>query len=214
MHIPDGFLNEAIWIPAVVVSAAAISIASKKSKSFNDEKAIPRLGLVSAFIFAAQMINFPVAAGTSGHLLGASLATALMGPWLSVLSLSIVLIIQCLIFQDGGLTALGANIFNMAIVAVTVSYIIQKIFSKSEKYKIFGIALSSFFSVIAASFLCSLELGFSGIIPVKYVVPAMTLIYSLIGIGEAVITVMVYKAILRIIPDYNLYFFDNKNLSK
>ena len=204
MHIPDGFLSAEVWIPATVVSTAALALSVRKSNKLFLDKSIPRIGIISAFIFAAQMINFPVAGGTSGHLLGASLAVALLGPWLASVSLSLVLIIQCLLFQDGGVTALGANIFNMAFVGVFSAYFVQKLFSKSLKFKSIGILISSWFSVMAASFACSIELGFSNLAPFNIVVPAMLIIHSIIGVGEAIITLPVYKAVCKIIPDIEL----------
>jgi len=210
MHIPDGFLKNEVWIPAACVSITLVSIAIKKSNNTLSDKSIPRLGIISAFIFAAQMINFPVAGGTSGHLLGAALAVALMGPWLASVSLSLVLIIQCLIFQDGGLTALGANIFNMAFVGVFSAYFIQKLFSFSPKLLNTGIILSSFFSVVAASFACSIELYFSDLAPFNVVVPAMLIVHCLIGIGEALITLAVYKSICKIFPEINIFGYKQK----
>ncbi|HEY5535367.1 MAG TPA: energy-coupling factor ABC transporter permease [Ignavibacteria bacterium] len=210
MHIPDGFLTNEVWIPAAVVSAAAISIAVRNSNKQLLEKSVPRLGIISAFIFAVQMINFPVAGGTSGHLLGSALAVALMGPWLASVSISLVLIIQCLLFQDGGVTALGANVFNMAIVGVFSAYFIQKIFSRNSKFFKYGIILSAWFSVVAASFACSLELSFSEVAPYNVVIPAMLIIHSLIGIGEAIITLAVYNSVCKFIPDmHNNNFLNN-----
>ena len=201
MHIPDGFLANEVWIPVAVISTAALSLSVRNSNKQLLDKSIPRLGIISAFIFAAQMINFPVAGGTSGHLLGAALAVALMGPWLASVSLSLVLIIQSLLFQDGGVTALGANIFNMAFVGVFTAYFIQKLFSVNSKLFNLGIILSAWFSVVTASLACALELYFSNITPFLFVVPAMTVIHSIIGIGEAIITVAVYFSICKFIPD-------------
>jgi len=204
MHIPDGFLSAEVWIPATVVSTAALALSVRKSNKLFLDKSIPRIGIISAFIFAAQMINFPVAGGTSGHLLGASLAVALLGPWLASVSLSLVLIIQCLLFQDGGVTALGANIFNMAFVGVFSAYFVQKLFTKNSKLSSTGILISSWFSIVVASFICSLELGFSNLAPFNIVVPAMLIIHSIIGVGEAIITLPVYMTVKKIIPDFEL----------
>lgn len=205
MHIPDGFLSPEVWIPATVISAGALSFSLRKSNKLLLDKSIPRIGVISAFIFAAQMINFPVAGGTSGHLLGAALAVALLGPWLASVSLSLVLIIQCLLFQDGGVTALGANIFNMAFVGVFTAYFIQRIFTRNSRLNIAGILISSWFSIVAASFICSLELGFSNLAPFNVVIPAMLIVHSIIGIGEALITFPVYLSVRKIIPELGVF---------
>ena len=203
MHIPDGFLSTEVWVPAAIVSAGALTISLRKSNKLLLDKSIPRIGIISAFIFAAQMINFPIAGGTSGHMLGASLAVALLGPWLSSVALSLVLIIQCLLFQDGGVTALGANIFNMAFVGVFSAYFVQKLFSKSPRLHSTGILISAWFSVVAASFVCSLELGISNLAPMNIVISTMLIIHAIIGVGEALITLPVYIAVCKIIPDFN-----------
>ena len=162
------------------------------------------MGVMSAFIFAAQMINFPVIGGTSGHLLGGVLAVVLLGPYAGAVVLTCVLIVQCLIFQDGGLTALGANIFNMSIVGTMGGYFIYRIISRiweGNRGIIMGTAIASWFSVVAASAFCAMELGISGTSPLKIVLPAMVGVHMLIGIGEAVITIIVVKFILQVRPD-------------
>lgn len=212
MHIPDGFLTSEVWVPAAVVSAGALAVSLKKSGKLLYDKSIPQIGIISAFIFAAQMINFPIAGGTSGHLIGAALAVALLGPWLASVCLSLVLIIQCLLFQDGGVTALGANIFNMAFVGVFSAYFVQKLFSLNPKLKKTGIVISSWFSVVAASAVCSLELGFSNLAPVNIVLSAMLIVHAIIGIGESVITLPVYMAVCKIIPEYNPEYKDKKTV--
>lgn len=129
MHIPDGFLDTKTWVAADALSVGAIGYSIKKSREELEERQVPKLGIVAAFIFAAQMINFPVAGGTSGHLLGAALAAILMGPWSACLIISTVLVIQCLVFQDGGITALGGNIFNMAVLGVLTAFLTYRVLS-------------------------------------------------------------------------------------
>ncbi|GAH69772.1 unnamed protein product, partial [marine sediment metagenome] len=164
------------------------------------EKHVPLMGVLAAFIFAAQMLNFPIAGGTSGHLIGAALAAILLGPWASVLIMSCVLIAQCLIFQDGGLLALGANIFNMGIVASFSSYYLYRLaislLGNSRKGKLIGGFIGAWGSVFLASIVCAIELAISGASPIGVVLPAMAGLHALIGIGEGLITVAVLSLVL------------------
>lgn len=194
MHIPDGFLDAKTWISAAVLSAGAIGYSVRKSREELDDKQVPKLGIMAAFIFAAQMINFPIAGGTSGHLLGAAMATILLGPWNACLIISTVLFIQCLAFQDGGLTAMGGNIFNMAVVGVITALIIYKMLSKifkSSGGRNVSIFLASWLSVFMASLMATVELSISGTVPFAVAFPAMAGWHALIGIGEGLITVVV-----------------------
>jgi len=194
LHIPDGFLDAKTWISAAVLSAGAIGYSVKKSREELDDKQVPKLGIMAAFIFAAQMINFPIAGGTSGHLLGSAMATILLGPWNACLVISTVLFIQCLAFQDGGLTALGGNIFNMAVVGVITALIIYKMLSKifkSSGGRNVSIFLASWLSVFVASLMATVELSISGTVPFAVAFPAMAGWHTLIGIGEGLITVVV-----------------------
>ncbi len=127
MHIPDGFLNMTTVAATGVASAGGVGVAVKMAANKIGEKQVPLMGMLAAFIFAAQMLNFPVAGGTSGHLIGGALAAILIGPWAGVIIMAAVLIAQSLIFQDGGLLALSANIFNMGIVAVFTAYFVNKL---------------------------------------------------------------------------------------
>lgn len=192
MHIPDGFLSIPVSIVLWVVSIIVIGIALRKTNKQLGEKEIPLMGILAAAIFAGQMLNFSVTGGTSGHLLGAALATILLGPWAAILVMTSVVSIQALVFQDGGLIALGANLFNMAVVGVFVSYavltIVNKIF-KNEKTALFsGAVISAWFAIFIASLGCALELALSGTSPANIAVPAMASIHALIGVGEALIT--------------------------
>lgn len=204
MHIPDGFLAPSVWGSLWIASSAGIGWAIKKTKELLKDKTIPLMGVMSAFIFAAQMLNFPVMGGTSGHLLGGVLAAVLLGPYAGVIVLTCVLIVQCLIFQDGGLTALGANIFNMAIVGTMGGYFVYALIRRAMG-KAGGIliatAIASWFSVVLAASFCAIELAISGTSPLKIALPAMAAVHAIIGIGEAIITVLVVSFVLKVRPD-------------
>jgi cobalt/nickel transport system permease protein len=163
------------------------------------------LGLASAFIFAAQMLNFPVLGGTSVHLTGANLVAVILGPAAAVLVMSSVLILQCLMFADGGITALGANIFNMAIVAPFAGYavyrLLYKLLGNNQRGRFTAIAFASWFSAVAASIMCAGQLALSGIVKWNVVFPAMAGIHMLIGLGEAIITTFVIATIARLSPE-------------
>jgi len=192
MHIPDGFLSIPVSIVLWIVSVVVIAIALRKTSKQLGEKEIPLMGILAAAIFAGQMLNFSVTGGTSGHLLGAALATILLGPWSAILVMTSVVSIQALLFQDGGLITLGANLFNMAVVGVFVSYavlfLVKKLI-KNEKTSLFvGSVLAAWCAIFLASLACALELAASGTSPANIAIPAMGSIHALIGVGEAIIT--------------------------
>jgi len=204
MHIPDGFLSTETWAAAWVVSAGAVGYSVKRTSRVLKDRTIPLMGVLSAFIFAAQMVNFPVMGGTSGHLLGGVLAAVLLGPYAGATALACVLTFQCLVFQDGGLTALGANIFNMAVAGTMGGYGVYRMIVKTSDDKkaiIVGTAVASWFSVVLASVLCALELAASKTAPVGVVLPAMAGVHALIGVGEAVITGAIVATVLKTRPD-------------
>jgi len=200
MHIPDGFLAPQVFGSLWAVGVGGLALALKKTKEILKDKAVPLMGVTAAFIFAAQMLNFPILGGTSGHLLGGVLAAVLLGPYAGTIVISLVLIVQCLIFQDGGLTALGANIFNMAFLGAMGGYFIYRLFRKKTGL-IISVGLASWFSVVVASFACAIELAISGTSALSIVIPAMVGIHMLIGIGEAIITCLVINFVLRVRPD-------------
>ncbi len=205
MHIPDGFLSWEVCSAGYLVSAAATVYAVKQLKKETDEKIAPLMGVTAAFIFAAQMLNFPVAGGASGHFLGALLAMLMMGPWAGLLMMDLVLLVQCLGFADGGLTALGANTCNMGIVGGLSGYLVFKLVSsilrQNQAMMLLAGAIAAWFSVFAASAFCAMELAISGAVAFKIVFPAMTIVHSLIGIGEALITTAVLGMVLNYRPD-------------
>ena len=200
MHIPDGFLNITTVATTYVVSAGGVGNAVRVANRKLGEKQVPLMGVLAAFIFAAQMLNFPIAGGTSGHVIGAALAAILLGPWAAVLIMSCVLIAQSLIFQDGGLLALGANIFNMGIIASFAGYygyrLLTLLLGDNRRGKLAGSAFGAWSSVLLASIACALELVLSGASPIGVVLPAMVGVHALIGIGEGLITAAVLSLVL------------------
>jgi cobalt/nickel transport system permease protein len=205
MHIPDGFLSGPVLAVCWGVSLIVIAYAFIRVKRDMDERKVPLMGVMAAAIFAGQMLNFPVAGGTSGHLLGAALAMILLGPWAAVLIMTIVVSAQALIFQDGGIAALGANLFNMAVIGVFVSYTVYRAvqrFSPGTKRGLFvGGFLAAWTSIFIASLAAALELAFSGTSPANIAVPAMALVHSVIGLGEGLITVGALALIYAVRPD-------------
>ncbi len=193
MHIPDGFLSVPVSIFFWIISILVIGYALKRVSADLGERRVPLMGVLAAAIFAGQMLNFAVAGGTSGHLIGAALATILLGPWAAMVILTCVISVQALIFQDGGLLVLGTNIFNMAIVAVTVSYMVYHSVRWLAGSKSWGVYASGFIaawtSVVVAALGTAMELAVSGTSPANIAIPAMGGIHALIGIGEGLITV-------------------------
>lgn len=200
MHIPDGFLNVATVATTYAMSAGGVGNAVRVANKKLGEKQVPLMGILAAFIFAAQMLNFPIAGGTSGHFLGAALAAILLGPWAGVLIMSCVLIAQSLIFQDGGLLALGANIFNMGIVASFSGYyiyrLVNSLMGNGRKGTLIGGFAAAWVSMFLASVFCALELAVSGASPIGVVLPAMAGVHALVGIGEGLITGAVLSLVL------------------
>ncbi len=193
MHISNAMLKGTICPVTAIISAIGIGIAAYFACRSKNKPSSTRFAAVTAFIFAAQMINFPITNGTSGHLLGGTLAAALLGTPFGILSIGLVLTIQCLIFADGGLSVLGANILNMAIIGAGLSgLIIQYLKNKSQK-NIITLGSISFLSVVLSALACCFELAVSGTISLSKVITAMLGIHLLIGIGEALITVSAYS---------------------
>ena len=192
MHIPDGFLSVVVALVLWVISVIVIGFALKRVNTDLEDRQIPLMGILGAAVFAGQMLNFSVTGGTSGHLLGAAIATILLGPWPAMLVMTCVVGVQAVIFQDGGLLALGANLFNMAIVGVTVAYFVQRLIQKLAGNRPWVTVVSGFasgwLSIFIASLACGLELALSGTSPANLAIPAMAGIHALIGIGEGLIT--------------------------
>jgi cobalt/nickel transport system permease protein len=200
MHIPDGFLDAKAALATAGLSAAGLGTALRQARLHLPRRSVPMMGLAAAFVFAAQMLNFPVAAGTSGHLVGAVLVAVLLGPAAAVIVVSAVLIVQCLLFADGGLSALGANIFNMALVGSISGYAIYSAMHKvfpGPRGRLAAVAFASWCATVLAAVCCAGELAWSGTVPWSAVLPAMAGVHMLIGLGEAAITAMVIAALDR-----------------
>lgn len=206
LHIPDGLLSLPVMFVTTVAALGLIALALNRVQSEYQEKAVPLMGVCAAFVFAAQMINFPIPGGTSGHLLGGTLAGALLGPWAGSLVMTVVFIVQSVMFQDGGLTVLGANIFNMGLVGTFGGYYLYKairfaIGRNKLSGLVAGAAVASWTSVVVAAAIAALQLAISGTVPLSLALTAMSFWHVLIGIGEALITVVALTSIWRTRPD-------------
>ena len=206
MHIPDGFLDGKTAATTAALAVVGVGLALRQVKRELPARQVPQLGLAAAFLFTAQMINFPVAGGTSGHLIGGTLVAALLGPSAAVVVITTVLIVQCFLFQDGGVTALGANIFNMALICPVVGYLIYRsleFFLKGLRGQVTALAFAAWCSVVVAAIACAGQLAWSHTIPWNVAFPAMTGVHMLIGIGESLISVLVFLAIKRTRPNWS-----------
>ncbi|KRD17380.1 MULTISPECIES: energy-coupling factor ABC transporter permease [unclassified Streptomyces] len=207
MHVPDGFINAPTSAVTAVVAAGAIAVSLRGARRELDDRTAPLAGLVAAFIFAVQMLNFPVAAGTSGHLLGGALAAILVGPFTGVLCVSVVLLMQGVLFADGGLTALGVNITDMAIVTTVVAYAVfrglVKVLPRGRRSVTAASFVAAALSVPAAAvaFTFLYWIGGTTDVAIGKVATAMIGVHVLIGIGEAVITALTVGAVLAVRPD-------------
>src|SRR5689334_518132 len=207
MHVPDGFINAPTSVATGVVAAAAVAVSLRGARRELDERTAPLAGLVAAFIFAVQMLNFPVAAGTSGHLLGGALAAILVGPCTGVLCVSVVLLMQGILFADGGLTALGVNITDMAIVTTVVAYAVfrglVKVLPRTRRSVTVASFVAALLSVPAAAVAFTLIYAIGGTtdVALSKVATAMVGVHVLIGIGEAVITALTVGAVIAVRPD-------------
>jgi cobalt/nickel transport system permease protein len=194
MHIPDGFVSVGTAAVAYVGAAGALAYSTRQVNRELHERQVPLMGVMAAFVFAAQMINVRVAAGTSGHLLGGALLGILLGPWAGTLVLTAVVAVQALLFQDGGLLALGANVLNMAVIAVWSGYLLYLLLRRlapGPRGLYPAAFIASWGSVMAAALAVALQLAVSGTSPLGLVVPAMAAVHVLIGLGEGLITTAV-----------------------
>jgi cobalt/nickel transport system permease protein len=205
MHIPDGFLSPEVAAATAVAATAAVGYGLRTASETLDDRRVPLLGVTGAFIFAAQMLNFPVAGGTSGHFLGAALAAILLGPWLACLTMAVVLGLQAFVFADGGITALGANVLNMGVIgALLVGALMlatRRVLPKSRTMLLAISGVGAWLAVMAGAAATALELGISGTVPLGTVLPAMLGVHAVIALGEAVITVAAVGAVLAARPD-------------
>jgi len=207
MHIPDGFINGPVSVIAMIVAAIGIVVCLRGARKQLDERTAPLAGLVAVFIFAMQMLNFPVAAGTSGHLLGGALAAILVGPYAGALAVSVVILVQGLLFADGGLSALGLNIINMGLVTAVVGWVVFRLVIKATGVSKPKVMLASFLAgliavpVASLAFVLEYALGGTGTIGWQTVLVAMTGVHVLIGIGEGLITALTVSAVFLARPD-------------
>jgi cobalt/nickel transport system permease protein len=207
MHIPDGFIDIPTSAAFAAIAAVGVGASLKGAAKSLDEKTAPLAGLTATFIFAVQMLNFPVAAGTSGHLFGSVLAAVLVGPYVATLALSVVLLLQALLFADGGLTAAGLNVFNLGLVGVWVGYgaflLVKKVLPKNKASITTAATVAGFISVPAAvvGFLLQYAIGANSTFSLTAVFTGMMSTHVLIGIGEAVITAFSVTAVMASRPD-------------
>lgn len=207
MHIPDGFINGGTSAGGGALAAGLVVVSVKRAAKTVDDRQIPIVGLAAAFIFAVQMLNFPVASGTSGHLLGGVLAAVLVGPWAGALCVTVVLFVQALLFADGGLSALGLNVINMAFVGAFVGYgfflAVRKILPTKKSSVVMSAGIAAALAPVLAAVVFSLEyaLGGNGAASVGKVAAAMIGVHVLIGIGEGIITAMTISAVMASRPD-------------
>lgn len=201
LHIPDGFLSFIVSAICWAITALILSLAISRTNKSLGEKQVPLMGIMAAFIFAAQMINFPVAGGTSGHLLGGALAAIVLGPWAAMLVMTAVIAVQSLLFQDGGLLVMGANILNMGLLTSVIGYgLYRAVLARPRRVKLAVAGLAAWLSVMAGALATALQLWLSGTSNLQTVTLAMLGIHALIGIGEAFITVAALGFILQTRP--------------
>jgi cobalt/nickel transport system permease protein len=207
VHIPDGFIDAPTSLAAGAAAAGVLVVCARRSGEMMEDKQAPMAGLVAAFIFAVQMVNFPVAGGTSGHLLGGALAAILVGPYLGTLGVSVVLVVQALLFADGGLSALGLNVINMAAVGAFAGYglflLARRVLPATRRGVVTASAFAALLSVVLAAlaFVAEYALGGAGGASLTRVAGAMVSVHVLIGVGEAVITALTVSAVLTVRPD-------------
>lgn len=205
LHIPDGFVSAPVAAGGWVLAAAAIALAARRADRNLDERAAPLMGVMAAFIFAGQMVNFPVAGGTSGHLVGGALAAILLGPWAAIIVMTAVVALQALLFQDGGLAALGVNTLNMAVLSVLVGWGVYQALQPLRGLHPVVPAVAAFaaawLSVEAAAIATTLQLAASATSPLAVALPAMVGVHALIGVGEGLITLGALGLVRAARPD-------------
>lgn len=204
-HIPDGLLSPPVIAGAAALSATALAVAARRSRDQLKDRQAPLLGAATAFVFAAQMFNFPLGAGTSAHLLGGVLVAVVVGPWAAMLALFSVLLVQALLFQDGGIAALGANTLNLAVLGAGGGYMIYRwqlaLTGSGERRRLAAAGVAAFVSSVAIGLTVGLELGLSGLVPTDTALLAVGGAHLLVGLAEAVLTVGILAMVLRARPD-------------
>jgi cobalt/nickel transport system permease protein len=192
LHAPDGFLSLPVALAMWALTIAVLAVAVRRTNRSLSERAVPLLGVMAAFIFAAQLFNFQVVGGTSGHVLGGVLAAVLLGPWAGTLVMACVVSVQALLFQDGGLVVLGANIFNIGVVGTLGGYALYRglvrLLGGEARGRVPAAAAAAWVAVLGGALAMALQLGISGTVPIGVTLPAMLGVHALIGIGEALVT--------------------------
>ena len=207
MHIPDGLIDGGTSLAGGAIATGGVALCLHRTKQLLDDRQVPMVGLTAAFVFAAQMINFPVAGGTSGHLLGGVLAAVLVGPWAGALAVTVVLIVQAFLFADGGLSALGLNVINMALVGALAGYAVfvafRAVLPRTKSALVFASGIAAALAPVMAAVVFTFEyaVGGNGAASVGAVGTAMVGTHVLIGVGEGVITAMTVSAVLATRPD-------------
>jgi cobalt/nickel transport system permease protein len=205
LHIPDGFLNIKVALVGWILASLIIAIAIRQTRNQLGERQIPLMGVMAAFIFASQAINFPVAAGTSGHLLGGALAAITLGPWAATLLMTAVIVTQGLLFQDGGLLVMGWNILNMGVFTAFAGYagyaLMQRLFDGNERTRLPSAFVGAWFSMQVGAIATAFELALSGTSPLNIALPAMAAVHAIIGIGEGFITAGAVALLQTIRPE-------------
>jgi cobalt/nickel transport system permease protein len=207
MHVPDGFFNAATSVSAGVVTAGTLGVSLRKAADDLTDRLTPMAGLVSAFVFALQMLNFPVVSGTSGHLLGGALAAVLVGPWTACLCIAVVVLVQGLLFADGGLTAYGINVLLIGIIPAFVGWgvfrTVRSVTPAAKSTVVAASGIGAFVSVPVAAAAFAVLYGIGGAVDLSFgsVLGAMVGVHLLIGIGEALITAAVVSAVVGVRPD-------------
>ncbi|MDP3062371.1 MAG: energy-coupling factor ABC transporter permease [Chloroflexota bacterium] len=205
LHAPDGFFSLPVAVAGYVVSGAVVALAARLAGRRLQERTVPLMGVMAAFVFAAQMLNFPIAGGTSGHLIGGALLAVLLGPWAAVLVMTAVVGLQALIFQDGGLVVLGVNVFNMGVLTTLGGYAayrgVRVVLGSGRRGLLVGGFAAAWLSVVAAAVAAAFELSLSGTSPLMVALPAMAGVHALIGLAEGAITVAALSFILSVRRD-------------
>jgi cobalt/nickel transport system permease protein len=205
LHIPDGFVSAPVAIAGWLATAAIVAYAARRANRDLSERAVPFLGVMSAFIFAAQMMNFPVAGGTSGHMLGGALAAILLGPWAGIIVMTSVVSLQAFLFQDGGLVALGVNVFNMGILTSLAGFLIYRgataLLPARPAVRLAAVFTAAWLTVEVAAIATALQLAASATSPLNVALPAMVGVHALIGIGEGLISAAALAFVVSTRPD-------------
>ena len=205
LHAPDRLFSMPVNLVFALVVAGVLAVAFRRVATAGDHRAVPMMGIAAAFVFAGQMLNFPISAGTTGHLLGGTLAAILLGPWAGTIVMAAVIVVQAVVFQDGGITVLGPNLFNMGIIGTLIAYYVYRaVVGPADQVPsrvVGGAFFAAWFAVVLAAVFVSLQLAVSGTVPLDRVLPPMVLTHMAIGVGEGLITASIVGFLLRTRPD-------------